>query len=328
MTEYEYRPYRPGDEGRILETHNLVFAEGNPAFVPRTMSEWEWAYTRNPGGVRVLLALDGDLVVAHYAAQPYRVLRGREACSFGQIVDSYVHPAHRSALKRPGLYVKTAERFFERFLSPEWDTGYWGLAIPETWRMGRRFLNYQLVRRQNFLVRDVRPVAAAPAGAREIETFDARAGELFARCSRDWGYAVVRDDRYLNWRFVEHPRHTYVRLAVDGRGGAIAGYAVFRLADWPAPRAGLLVDWLVPPGDLEVGATLREAVLERARREGATSLVAIFPEWSPWCARFGEWGWISRPSDYVLAAQSCYPWLDMHFMRHGWWTQLAEIDLA
>ena len=32
--EYEIRHYRPGDEIRILETFNAVFAEDNPDYIP------------------------------------------------------------------------------------------------------------------------------------------------------------------------------------------------------------------------------------------------------------------------------------------------------
>src|SRR5262249_17522373 len=42
--KYVIRPFQPGDEEGILATFNAVFGENDPAFVPRTREEWDWAF--------------------------------------------------------------------------------------------------------------------------------------------------------------------------------------------------------------------------------------------------------------------------------------------
>ena len=63
MVDYEIRAFRPGDERSLLATFNQVFGERDPAFVPRTIEQWEWAFLRNPAGTRIWLALQEDQVV-------------------------------------------------------------------------------------------------------------------------------------------------------------------------------------------------------------------------------------------------------------------------
>ena len=57
MADYEIREYQPGDEHSLLETFNEVFSEKNPAYVPRTLEEWRWAFPDNPAGWRIFVAL-------------------------------------------------------------------------------------------------------------------------------------------------------------------------------------------------------------------------------------------------------------------------------
>ncbi|MEX1024864.1 MAG: GNAT family N-acetyltransferase [Planctomycetota bacterium] len=328
MSEYEFRTYRPGDEHAILASFNEVFAQQDPAFEPRSMEDWRWAYTDNPGGIRVFLALHGDLVAAHYASQPARVWIDGEERIFAQIIDSFVHPEHRRGLKRPGLFVQTAVEMLDEFCGPTKDLVTYGWPIEEAWRMGKRFLRYELVRSQVILSRE--PGAGPrelPAGVEVIDRWGDEVRDLWRRASEPWGASILRDADYLNWRFVDNPRHEYTRVVVrDGK--RIAGSLVFRLAAWPMPASGLVMDWLVPDDDAEVGRLLHEAVLALGRTAGAANLLALFPEWSPWFRRFQERGWLGRPSDYLMSGRHNTPRHSMEWLRDNWWYQFAEMDIV
>ena len=75
IPELEIRKYRPGDEGAILDTFNLVFREVCGAgYVDRTMAQWQWQYRDNPQGNRIWLAVAADgTVAAQYAGVPLLV---------------------------------------------------------------------------------------------------------------------------------------------------------------------------------------------------------------------------------------------------------------
>ena len=113
--QYEIREYLPGDEEGIVQCFNDVFEGGDERFVGRDVESWHWSFTDNPAGWRVYVAVCDGRVVAQCAAQPLRmIVEGAEAI-FAQGVDSMTHPAHRRGLKRPGLFVNTANAFFDRY---------------------------------------------------------------------------------------------------------------------------------------------------------------------------------------------------------------------
>lgn len=62
---------------------------------------------------------------------------------------------------------------------------------------------------------------------------------LFERVRGDIGTALVRDARYLTWRFLDCPLHEY-RFALARRGGELAGYLAFCLSGGQL----LVKDWL------------------------------------------------------------------------------------
>ena len=328
MSEYEFRAYRPGDEEGILASFNRVFSEDDPTFQPRQMSDWRWAYTDNPGGIRVFVAMHGETVAAHYASQPSRVWIEGEERIFAQIIDSFVHPEHRKGLKRPGLFVQTAIDMLDEFCGPDKDLVTYGWPIEEAWRMGKRFLRYELVRSQLILSRPPGEGSAElPAGVEVLDRWSDDVRDLWQRASESWGASIIRDAAYLNWRFCDNPRHDYTRVVLRD-GDRLRGSLVFRVAPWPLPGSGLVMDWLVPEGDAEAGELLHEAALALGRAQGAHNLLAIFPEWSAWFRRFQDHGWLGRPSDYLMSGRKNAPQHTMEWLRDHWWYQFAEMDLV
>lgn len=329
MPKYEIRPYEDGDEDLILETFNLVFRENDANFQPRTFEEWEWAHTKNPGGVRLWLAIWAGQVVAQYGSQPSRTWIDGEERVFAQIIDSMVHPEHRRGLKRPGLFVQVAHEMLSATCGPDRDLVTYGWPNPQAWRIGKAFLGYEMVRMQCFLSRRIdEGPRELPDEVEELHSFDHQARWLYDRCSGPWGASIIRDETFLNWRFFEHPRFEYQALGVRDDEGILRGYAVVRTAQWHLPERSLIVmDWLVPPDEVSVGLSLREGLMALGRQLDAAVTLATFPEWSPWFARFQEWGWLVYPSDYLMSGRNNVAKHDMYWLRDNWWYQLAEMDI-
>ncbi len=138
----------------------------------------------------------------------------------------------------------------------------------------------------------------------------------------------MRDEAFLNWRFCEHPSRSYRAFGVRDASGILRGIAICRIARFLTPEPGLVVmEWLVPPDELEVGEALRDACLAYGRQAGASHATTIFPEWSPWFARFQEWHWLVHPTDYLMSGRNNDPRYDMTWLRDHWWYQLTEMDL-
>lgn len=320
LSAYELRELRDSDEDSLLETFRLAFGR------ERDAASWRWAYRRNPAGTRAMVATCGDEVVAQYAALPSRVWMDGETQVFAQVVDSMVHPAHRAGLKRPGLFVRTAEAFFERFGGTP-DALYFGWPVQENLRIGARLLGYERAGAQLVLARPVGD-AAADDEVVELDTFDHRARWVYERCAAGWGAATVRDEDWLNWRYVERPGAAYVRLAAPAGPGAFAGVCVGCRAELSQRPVAVIADWLVPPEEYRAGEALLASFEARARAAGAEALVVSVPPWSPWFAWFQGEGFILRPSAWDLVVRSFARGVDLSLVREGWWVQLGEMDLV
>ena len=330
MSDYDIRPFRPGDEAGLVATFNATFGENDPNFVPRTMEEWRWAFEANPAGQRIWVAEAEDgTIAAQCAALPYRVrIDGRDH-TFTQGVDSMVHPDHRRGLRRPGLFVATAKPFFRQYGGLGGDILHYGWPVEPAWRIGKTFLGYEIVRTQTILLREMDPGSSElPDGVQAPERFGDEVLELYERCARDWGTSLLRDAAYMNWRFVDRPGVDYDLLTVRSASGGLAGLAVFRRADWPVADTGLVMDWLVPPDEPAVAGQLHEALCARARATGCRTLLAVMPDVSPWFARFQDWAWRVHSSDYLLIGIIQDPRYDTFWLRRNWWYQLAELDVV
>src|SRR6185503_20296893 len=153
--------------------------------------------------------------------------------------------------------------------------------------------------------------------------FGPDADVLYGCCATHWYASAIRDAAVLNWRFARNPLRRYRLLAV-GDDHVLRGYAVYRSAPELRPGLGLVLDWLVLPGDDDASARLVAALLASARADGAGVLAASFPEWSPWSLYFQEQGFLHRPSEHLQVVRSAVPRFDMLWLRDNWWHTLAD----
>lgn len=332
MDTYDIRPLQPGDETSLLETFNLVFGANDPAFVPRTLAEWRWAFERNPAGQRVFVALHAGRVVAQYAALPVRMWIGGTERVFAQIVDSMVHPEHRSSAARSSLFVETARAFFAHYGGPAKDLVHFGWPTARALRVGERELGYTTLRTQLVLLRELEtPRAAAEPRASpavELAQFDHQAKWLWERCADSYRASAIRDAAYLNWRFVEHPGRIYVRHGVSDSSGVLRGVCCARRAELAGRKPWVIADWLVPPDEPAVGESLLDATLRSAGEAGASEIAVLVPEWSAWFHWFQEHGFLAQATPYRTIARPFHPRFDLNWLRSNWWYQLGDSDLV
>jgi hypothetical protein len=85
------------------------------------------------------------------------------------------------------------------------------------------------------------------------------------------GTTAIRDAAFLQWRFVDAPR-PYRRWAATA-GGDPVGFAVSRLVPWQGTLLAYLLELIAP--DRAAAASLVNAVIEDARRDGAVALCAV-----------------------------------------------------
>jgi hypothetical protein len=78
-----------------------------------------------------------------------------------------------------------------------------------------------------------------------LEAFDDRVDELWKRARRTELAMVVRNHRYLNWRYCARPDAQYLLYGFE-RGDELAGFLVARAVTYLGVRWGYLVDFLAP----------------------------------------------------------------------------------
>jgi hypothetical protein len=336
LPEYTVREYQPGDEQAILDTFNRSFADVDPTFEPRSMELWRWLYLANPSGWRIYIAITDDgRVISQYAGIRQRMLLEGQPAYFSQAIDSMTDPAFRRGLKKPGFFVITGYPYAANYGGPppDGDVIMWGLPVPAAWRMGARFLKYEVVRTQNKLVADPAKLvhAAAPGvDVEEVERFPEDVELLTTHAASEHGAIAIRDKAQLDWRFPDHPERDY-RIALARTNGEPAGFTVYRLGGYDGDEDALVCDWLVPGGtgsEGPVGAALLAWLAERARADSAERLTAVFPDTAAEWLSFQRAGFRVRPTRYFPVGRNYVPKYRMPWLHKHWYYTLGDSDLV
>jgi len=331
---FTVREYQPGDEEAVLETFNRVFAGIVDGYVPRTLAEWRWQYLENPAGLRMFLGFDEEgRVVSIFSGVPYPMRLEGEDATFVNAVDSCSDARAVRGLRKPGPFVVAGDLFAKTYGGPPPDRAPVVYGCPEkaAWRIGKRFLEYQLIRTQNKLEGRSEAVHAVPAAGvdveeverfpADVEALDAAFGEHFQAFSR-------RSPEHLDWRFASHPLRRY-RIAVARAGGDLLGYAVFRKSTFlGVDDEGVICDWGVPPGREPAGSALLAWLAERARAEGCERLVTFLPDVCPDWIAFQRAGLRVRPTHHFLAARHHVRRHTMRWLFRNWYYTPADTDLC
>ena len=315
-------PWRAGDEASIGRLFERVFGRS------RTVAQWRWQFLEPDGVPRVTVARDerGE-VVAHFGCVPRRAIADGAACMASNGVDSMVAPEYRAGLKRRGLFARLGELYVESFGWPGPDHFGYGLPSPVAFRGGCRLLAYVPLRDVALLVRPVAPsprcvpgldVQVGPQAPRDLD-------ELWARVAARQPLTVVRDRRYMVWRYERCPGGAY-QFVLARRAGAPAALAVF------APRApsddgATVADLLWAGDDDEALQACLDETAALAQREGRQHLALLAAPDAPEARQLQAAGWRPVPLGLPLIARCFAPALQPELLRSRWSYALGDFDL-
>ena len=265
-------------------------------FPGQTCSDFiRWKYLQNPAGdAAVGIALDGERVVSIVAGTPKRVWLGTEVVLAFELGDFITAADHRkrglfSALinlvcdeaQQRGAafaYVRPNEVSFPILSSR--------LSFAEPGKIEmRRYVELSgLVQRKlgipagllrgagaDWITRRLSiPDASASIRVEAIPRFESDVDQLW-ECTQDqFGFSLVRDSRYLNWRYVECP--TPYRIWRARRQEKMAGYLVAFISRLQ-PIATIL-DLYTHPADEEAAAALLNVAVNDLLRTGTQVVYA------------------------------------------------------
>jgi hypothetical protein len=269
------RALEPGDAEAVLALRLRSF-EGLRA--ERERVRWRWEFEANPFRDSAVplawVAEDEGVLIGHYGMLPCRVaLDGAPRAALAG-VDFCVDPDRRRlglGLQLTRTFVGTAGRDVLLVTSPTPAAAelmrYCGAAIldadeePCLWVLasGAR----------------VDESAAAPRGIRleEIASFDARFDALASELSARWPLVLLRDARYLNWRYRDYPFARARTVAALKERGGLAGFAIALPDD--ALGRGYLCELCVPSADEAALDLLVADAARHARERGWGELYAL-----------------------------------------------------
>jgi hypothetical protein len=165
-------------------------------------------------------------------------------------------------------------------------------------------------------------------GVVRVERFPASVDRLWAICRDRWVAAIVRDSRYLNWRYADCPDVDYVLLLARHRlTRRPLGLAVVRLG-WLHEAIAALVDWLVPGDAPGVWRALAAAAHAAARGAGFATMRAWVPATSPDHAELLALGYAPEATPFVVSAwDDGRPERPVAALRRGWHYAMGDTDI-
>ena len=294
MTDLATRAILPSDlEGLAELTHSALGTKRSKAF-------YRWKYFDNPvGHVLGRCACQDERLLGSHGAIPLMLQAGEQSFRTIQLVDAMVVPSAR----RSGIFSQLAnenyewidnERIIAGFVFPapvtlkaitskfDWTHV---LDIPRFVRVldmskalnavgnpVRQALYALSLAAINLTARSRSKRPKSPAvQIKEIDSYDARFDDLWARVSKEIKLAVARTSTYLKWRFGAHPERTYRCLGAS-TSGKLDAYAILSQTQIRGADTWEIVDLIVDPVMTDVGLTLLHNVCSQAQDQGIAQL--------------------------------------------------------
>ena len=352
MDDPTLQRYRPADRPEVFD---FLRATVSPAHSARSIEQWDWKYETNPfnppEGPIVFVMRLGTKIVSLVAGFRLPAWVAGAACEVENLGDWVVHPDYR----RRRIWRQVDNR--QLYQAP--------IAISWGHRLSARIgANIGWVpTRMNLLLRVLDPAqmikhlsgssALATIGAAahvvtrvvaepfrrdpqlngtvaRLEGFDERCDDLWERSRRDDLAMLLRNRRYLQWRYTDRPDAKYSLIGVE-RGSELLGVLVARITTRDGMLWGSLVDFLIAKEDAEgVFAMLIQAALDEFRRNGAVAVICYASQTS--CRRIlrnnGFVGVPQRdPTHFSLKVHPQHSNLEHFAQSRRWYITMGDGDL-
>ena len=293
----EISRYVAADRSEVFAFLDAVHSKD---FSARLQRQWDWKYDANPfnrdGQAYLLLWRDAGEIVGLLGIMPVRVCIDGTERLVGHPCDWAMRPDHRGR--------RMARRLLDR-QRPDWPLRFsWQNELSRRLSPGMVGDNSGILP----LATVVKPLAVGglveqATGSRllaklasalahateplgrwlrwqtgtsdvivgETSEFDDRFDGLWQRVRREYPVMVVRDRRYLDWRFVQRPDARY-RILTATRGSDVVGYLVMRVVEQDGARRGYLVDFLVVERSTAIFSRLVTRAVVCIKRDRAQSI--------------------------------------------------------
>lgn len=356
---WQKRPYQPGDERQIQELFRLVFEKE----MGKTESKlhWEWEFKDNPSGpAEILLAVDGDRIVGHYAVIPQRFkIRDRRIMATLSL-DTMVHPDYQGQR----IFTRLAADSYEQIARKGMPMTYGfpnknsihGIVNKLNWeeiavlpvlqktidseKVISRALGSRLAGKAGSLLMGKKRVRAEPPTEgkewriERITSFGLEFDEIFERGAASMDVILVRDSRYLNWRFIQKPENDYECFCISGPKG-IYGYIVFKIDEKFDFNSAFIMDYFSRGDEPHLDGRLISWGTDYLNYRGVDIIVVAMFSHIPYFRFFRKRGYfrIPRrlfPKDIHFCARKNADDIDFELLRRkrSWYLTWGDTDVV
>jgi ribosomal protein S18 acetylase RimI-like enzyme len=326
------RPYSPDDREDVFQLRTAVYGETFPR------EDWGWKYETSPlRPARIYLAESGGMIVG------LRIFVFREVKVLDDVwlsvlaVDGMVHPDFQrrgiwSALMREGLTRLRSEGVRLAFcIVGTHRHSYAGFRKLGFLDVGSIPFLAKPLRLDGFLSRYVRgrrvrssvhlfsrtffrthrrgaPPRSGGLSIERIHGFDDRFDRLWEEASQRQMVSLVRDQKYLNYRYRDRPGEKYVAFAAS-RGRKLEGYIVVRRTlQMLGLSIGLIMD-IATVGEIDVARSLVDEATRYLDEQEVDAIGCLMMKHSPYYEVLRRAGFLPVPSrfntrDYHLVVEA------------------------
>ncbi len=289
--EWLVREYQEGDEDRILELRGMVLRGS------KDKRWWNWMYRDGPAGPALVVVAEAKhRIIGHMASTFVPLKVGGRTTLGAHGIDLMVHPDYR----RQGIFKTLGMKLRGLTRAKEWSLTY-GTPDDESYQGFVTRLNVLDIGELPFLFKIIDLSAilknryripvfigkmlgyaweSITNGRRspedteikidEVFSFDEQIDKFWEKASQLKSIMVIKDMKYLNWRYVAKPGKEY-KILIAKKQEEIAGFIVLKLVKG-APSRGYIADLLTLPGEGTVAESLIARVIRYFKEEGAVSV--------------------------------------------------------
>lgn len=351
MSREQIRFYLPGDEENIVQLLNSVFPE------TCSESEWRWKTLSNPAGPALIgVSTRQNRISGHLCFNriPFKI--GSEIHHGVQAVDMVTSNRYRNTLARGRIMLRISRFLVHELRSQGYASFIYGFAMPDLVSFSQEVAGgADIVCRIPQIVRPINPtyllrniLASYPKlldplrqfgrrsrlvdsstsktnGAvrlKQVTAFDHRFDTLWDAVASGLMISIVRDSRYLRWRY---PTSMYTVFCHED-GSTVHGFIALRITTWNGWRIGCIAD-LLADSALSAGHLIQGAVTY-LRHKRVDIIRCWMMEHAPYYHAFRRFGFASRLSPYSLVVRSHSPTLDQQSLQDAsnWFVTWGDSD--
>ncbi len=297
------------------------------------MALWNWKYANGQFSHRILLGLDtAGAVQAMYGGIAYAANWLGRTVEIVQLVDIMTHPE----VRKTGLFPAMAQTFFDWMAGPDKAVVLYGFPGQYHFDIGKKYLAYKAIRGGvTCLTVSTENLAARsrPNPAYQMDLLS-ESGSIFDtlwhQCQTDYPLAVIRDRRFMNWRFFQHPHHSYDvwlyrQVSTSGNSDPVAlGYAVVSSNQEPARLLDILL-----PRTLAASADFFSRLGAIYQTRGLQRLMTWLPphHFTTQSALAAGFDIEAEPLGIIPTARIFHPELTFDWLNEQMFYTLADADL-